>query len=64
MRTELDQAEGYRKKAAELRVMAAGDKNRETRGLLIRVAENYDQMALNLETLYRVSTVLNDRRVS
>jgi hypothetical protein len=50
---ELSRAARYRKKADELRTIAADDTNQQTRAALIQVAETYDRMAESLEMLDR-----------
>jgi hypothetical protein len=64
MSEELKAAKRYRDKAQELRALAGRDTNPETRTVLIHVAENYEQMARNMETLHIVSSVLRERRNS
>jgi hypothetical protein len=56
---ELDQAIGYRKKANEVRVLASQDKNPETRKVLLQIADNYEQLARNMETVARVIQLLS-----
>ena len=51
MSEELDTATRYRQHAEELRVIAAADRNRETRADLERIAENYERMAVTLEVI-------------
>jgi hypothetical protein len=52
MRTQLDRALRYRRKAVELRLKAEGS-NTETRGLLEQLAEHYEQLARNFEMFER-----------
>ena len=59
MSQELEQAERYRQKAEELRTLAAATKDPSSREVRLKIAENYDQLARNMETLHRVSVDLD-----
>ena len=51
MSHELDAAARYRAHAKELRMIAESDRLEQTRQMLIRIADHYENMASNLEAL-------------
>ena len=52
MNYELDTARRYRAHAKELRVIAGSDGLKQTKQVLLDVAESYDKMARDMEELH------------
>jgi hypothetical protein len=58
MSEERDIAEGYRVRAEEIRTIASIDRHFQTRELLLRVAADYDKMAITMDNIARTNEVL------
>ena len=63
MSEEIDTANRYRVHAEELRVIAEQDRDRDTRRMLLRVADDYDHMADTLEAIDRTNKAVHRPRL-
>ena len=61
MTYELETARRYRDHAEELRAIAEGDRNNETRELLLKVALDYDRMARSMEAIDDTNRLMGKR---
>ena len=62
MSEELDTAKRYRQRAEELRRIAADDAGSKNCEALLKIAEDYDQMAETLEAIDRTNRAVRKRR--
>ena len=61
MTYELETARRYRDHAEELRAIAEGDRNNETREMLLKVALDYDRMARSMEAIDDTNRLMGKR---
>ena len=64
MTTELFRAVRYRNYAEELRVIAADHKDADNRQILVRIADDYERMAAELEAIAAARGASIDRQPS
>jgi predicted kinase len=55
---ELEAAQRYRMHAEELRTIAAESHDPKSRDVLLQIAQDYDRMALSLQSIDRTNKVL------
>jgi hypothetical protein len=58
---ELEAAQRYQMHAEELRTIAADSRDPKSREMLLQIAEDYDRMALSLQSIDRTNNVLRTR---
>jgi len=63
MSEEIDTANRYRVHAEELRVIAEQDRDHETRRMLLKVADDYEHMAVTLEAIDKTNKAVCRRRI-
>ena len=64
MSEELEAAQRYRMHAEQLRTIAADTVDEESRDMLLQIADDYDRMALSLQSIDRTNKVLRVRAPS
>ena len=62
MSEEIDTANRYRVHAEELRVIAEQDRDVATRRMLLKVADDYDHMAVTLESIDKTNKAMRRPR--
>ena len=60
---ELTRAEHYRARAQEIRAIAMNGLNSETKTALLKIADDYDAMAVSRETVHRTNPDIEARRI-
>jgi predicted kinase len=64
MSEELEAAQRYRMHAEQLRTIAADTVDEKSRDMLLQIADDYDRMALSLQSIDRTNKVLRARAPS